>query len=613
MAHLDSHIDVPVALRRWFVAHFIVDLAVALPLLIAPVTFLEAIGWTVVDPTSARVVAAALIAIGVQSFTARNDGVEAYRTMLNFKLLWSWSAVGCLLVAAADGGPDPVWAFMAVFIGFSGVWFHYRVRVHQMESAARLEASIMAPPTEPAASESAHDPAHDEPGDAERVHAGTSFDQLGAEDIAAFAAEEDRKRAAISAAATPEEPPNGTLIGMPAAKVAADEEEMSPEEIAALLSGGGGGDDNAASPDGQGDAERANADEIAWMMAGGSGETEGKEITPDEIATLLASQSDDPRSEEEARELTARLEANEHVDDQGRTNDIEGMMRAQGVTSPTGEHAAQLAADDDIQAMLAAARGEEPAIEGSEPDAGGMTDDAEALRDEETRGPIVASWDGVPETPDEQEPAAPPPPSWDAIPAESATDENAELGAVEEAAAPLPSWEAEPAAELNEGEASDGEASDGEPSAALPSWDAEPAADLSEGEASDGEPSVGEPGDGEPAAALPSWDAEPAADPLPTWDAAPTETAESDAAPAPPPSWDAAPAEAGEADPLADEPTTQRMVDEGAVPSPEDILHEVNLDELAIDEAPPEDGDAMGEDDIQAMLTGNLPRALPRR
>src|SRR6185369_17312381 len=108
-------------LRRWFLAHTVVDLIVGLPLLILPAKFLGALHWPVVDVVTPRMVGAALLAIAIQSFTARNDGVEAYRTMLNFKLLWSWSAIAALVIAAADGGPDAVWAFLAIFIAFSGI------------------------------------------------------------------------------------------------------------------------------------------------------------------------------------------------------------------------------------------------------------------------------------------------------------------------------------------------------------------------------------------------------------------------------------------------------------------------------------------------------------
>jgi len=41
--------DVPITLRRWFVAHFVVDFFLGIPLLIAPGLVLHRLGWTTVD------------------------------------------------------------------------------------------------------------------------------------------------------------------------------------------------------------------------------------------------------------------------------------------------------------------------------------------------------------------------------------------------------------------------------------------------------------------------------------------------------------------------------------------------------------------------------------
>lgn len=130
--------ELPASLRRWFVAHFVVDLAFALPLLFAPEAFLRALGWTVIDPVAARLVGAALLAIGGQSFIGRDQGVEAYRAMLNLKLIWSASAVVSLVVGVGNGAPPAAWALLATFIAFFGVWTHYRVRLEQMAAAQTL-------------------------------------------------------------------------------------------------------------------------------------------------------------------------------------------------------------------------------------------------------------------------------------------------------------------------------------------------------------------------------------------------------------------------------------------------------------------------------------------
>ncbi len=127
--------DVPLSLRRWFMAHFVVDIVFAVPLLLAPGLLLSPLGWSCVDPTSARLVGAALLGIGTQSLIGRNDGQAVYTAMLNLKILWSLAAIFGLVASIAGGAPPAAWAFLCAFIAFSGVWIHYRIRFKQMEAA----------------------------------------------------------------------------------------------------------------------------------------------------------------------------------------------------------------------------------------------------------------------------------------------------------------------------------------------------------------------------------------------------------------------------------------------------------------------------------------------
>ena len=133
--------DIPQSLRRAFVLHAAVDLAIGVPLLLAPGTVLGALGWTAVDPASARLVAAALVAIGTKSYTSRNAGLETFRTMLDLKLLWSAGAILGLVLSIGDGAPAACWAFLAIFVAFFGVWTHYRIRMKQMARAGALDDS----------------------------------------------------------------------------------------------------------------------------------------------------------------------------------------------------------------------------------------------------------------------------------------------------------------------------------------------------------------------------------------------------------------------------------------------------------------------------------------
>jgi hypothetical protein len=136
--------EVPITLRRWFVAHFVVDLLAGLPLLIAPAHFLRPLGWTVVDGASTRLVGAALIGIGTSSYFVRHAGVEVMKAMLELKLVWSFAAILGLLIAVGEGAPPAVWAFLSLFIAFFGVWTHYRIRFKQLAAADSLDETLPA-------------------------------------------------------------------------------------------------------------------------------------------------------------------------------------------------------------------------------------------------------------------------------------------------------------------------------------------------------------------------------------------------------------------------------------------------------------------------------------
>jgi len=79
--------------------------------------------------------AAALLAIGTQSFLGRNDELPAFRAMLNLKLIWSGAAIIALLAAVGGGAPQACWALLSIFIAFFGVWAHHRIRIKQWSSA----------------------------------------------------------------------------------------------------------------------------------------------------------------------------------------------------------------------------------------------------------------------------------------------------------------------------------------------------------------------------------------------------------------------------------------------------------------------------------------------
>lgn len=117
-------------LRKWFVIHSIVDVIFAVPLMLAPVSTLQIFGWTAIDPLATRLVAAALVGIGVESYLGRNASAESFRTMLRLKILWSLAAICGIAATLWQGGVPPVaWIVLAVFMFFSTLWIYYRLRL----------------------------------------------------------------------------------------------------------------------------------------------------------------------------------------------------------------------------------------------------------------------------------------------------------------------------------------------------------------------------------------------------------------------------------------------------------------------------------------------------
>src|SRR3989344_7486708 len=101
--------QVPSSLRTWFVIHFVVDYLFAIPLFVAPAWLLSFFGFTVIDPVTARLVAAALFAVGGISLLSRTESMNVYNSLLKLKIIWSISAIAGLLVSLWQGAPVLLW------------------------------------------------------------------------------------------------------------------------------------------------------------------------------------------------------------------------------------------------------------------------------------------------------------------------------------------------------------------------------------------------------------------------------------------------------------------------------------------------------------------------
>lgn len=125
---------VPSALRGWFVLHFAVDLLVALPIFIAPREILGYFGWASVDPMAARLAAAALFGIGMESWLGRNAERQAFKGMLQLKIIWSAFAAVGIAWSTLDGSllyPFVGWLLFAVFAAFHVLWWYWRIRLER--------------------------------------------------------------------------------------------------------------------------------------------------------------------------------------------------------------------------------------------------------------------------------------------------------------------------------------------------------------------------------------------------------------------------------------------------------------------------------------------------
>ena len=130
-----SDSSTPGALRTWFIVHFVIDMAIAVPLFIFPGVFLGVLGWNTIDPLVSRIVAAALFGIGIESFLCRNAGIVTFRNMLNLKIIWSGTAVLGTIISILLSPSVPsiaAWTILFTFLIFNIVWIYWRDRINRI-------------------------------------------------------------------------------------------------------------------------------------------------------------------------------------------------------------------------------------------------------------------------------------------------------------------------------------------------------------------------------------------------------------------------------------------------------------------------------------------------
>jgi len=125
------------ALRKFFVLHFAIDIVSAIPLFLCPTLLLTTLGWKVVDPVAARVVAAALFGIGIESYLGRNASKDSLIGMLNLKIIWSFSAIlgiGISMLQNIHQNPLALKLIFFIFIAFNLLWVYWRIRLRNLQN-----------------------------------------------------------------------------------------------------------------------------------------------------------------------------------------------------------------------------------------------------------------------------------------------------------------------------------------------------------------------------------------------------------------------------------------------------------------------------------------------
>ena len=118
--------------------HFVLDVLVAIPLMLTPAGTLRLLGYEGISDATillARIVAAALFGIGIESLLGRNSSPEAFKPMLNLKIIWSLSAIiGILWSMSQTNNYNATWVLVA-FVVFHLIWVYWRIRIGKISSA----------------------------------------------------------------------------------------------------------------------------------------------------------------------------------------------------------------------------------------------------------------------------------------------------------------------------------------------------------------------------------------------------------------------------------------------------------------------------------------------
>ncbi len=126
------------SLEYAFLAHAIVDILFGIPLWIKPKFFLIKFG--IKDPTESdilmtRLVASALIAIGIASLIGRKSSGKELRIFLIMKIVWSMMAILSLLTVICN---EKYYRWVVIlliimFLAFNVIWNYEYIKILRVE------------------------------------------------------------------------------------------------------------------------------------------------------------------------------------------------------------------------------------------------------------------------------------------------------------------------------------------------------------------------------------------------------------------------------------------------------------------------------------------------
>ncbi len=125
-----------ITLENAFLVHSMVDLAIGIPLWVFPMWSLKQIG--VKNPKDSdilmtRLVAGALIAIGIASYVGRNARDDQLQVFILMKIVWSFMAILTLLMALFSKNSQydkkVLFILLIFFFIFNVTWGYHYLRI----------------------------------------------------------------------------------------------------------------------------------------------------------------------------------------------------------------------------------------------------------------------------------------------------------------------------------------------------------------------------------------------------------------------------------------------------------------------------------------------------